>query len=89
MGLRRIYFGNSQYFTSTIFGHSEPLFQRKDSRNQKATGRSGNHSIHSDKITQCRAQKHCSQSINGARRLAQFPLMLDQVVGTHAFENTR
>ena len=41
-------FWNSQYFTSTIFGHSEPLFQRKDSRNQKAAGRSGNHSIHSD-----------------------------------------
>jgi hypothetical protein len=36
-------------------------------------------------ITQCATQNHCSQSINGARRLAQVPLTLDQVAGAPRF----
>jgi len=36
-------------------------------------------------ITQCATHSHCVQVIQWARRFAQFPLALDQVVGAPRF----
>jgi hypothetical protein len=36
-------------------------------------------------ITQCDTHSHCVQVIQWARRLAQFPLTLDQVAGAPRF----
>jgi hypothetical protein len=36
-------------------------------------------------MTQSATENRCSQSINGALRLAQFPLTLDQVAGAPRF----
>ena len=36
-------------------------------------------------ITHCATKNYCSQSINGARRLAQLLLTLDQVAGAARF----
>jgi hypothetical protein len=36
-------------------------------------------------ITQCATHSHCVQVIQWARRLAQFPLTLDQVAGAPRF----
>jgi len=37
-------------------------------------------------ITQCSAENHRAQSINGARRLAKFSLTFDYVACAHSFE---